>query len=220
MKTRGLTLLELLVIVVVGAVVAALVLPHLRSHGVRENAYKANCISNLRQIGLGIEMYNSAEYYGVMPTSFDGTADSATDSAEAMGRIYSAGEGLVSDWRAFQCPVEENVHKPSGNDQPAGNPGAGGSTINTVSETSYLISQPLGLSDRGNKIIAGEKSAVHNDPSAKPGQGSAFHEDGQTVLFRDISVVFIKTTTPDTDADAGSIYINEGAEDVVETYIP
>ena len=56
-KDSGFTLIELLVVIVIIAVLAGILFPvYLRA---RQSATRAQCFSNLRQIGLAIKMYNT-----------------------------------------------------------------------------------------------------------------------------------------------------------------
>lgn len=56
---RGLTLVELLVVIAVIGLVAGLVLPAVQA--AREAARRASCLNNLRQIGLAIQSYHGIE---------------------------------------------------------------------------------------------------------------------------------------------------------------
>jgi prepilin-type N-terminal cleavage/methylation domain-containing protein/prepilin-type processing-associated H-X9-DG protein len=65
MRRNGFTLIELLVVIAIIAVLIALLLPAVQA--AREAARRAQCVNNLKQIGLGLANYESAN--GTLPMS-------------------------------------------------------------------------------------------------------------------------------------------------------
>jgi prepilin-type processing-associated H-X9-DG protein/prepilin-type N-terminal cleavage/methylation domain-containing protein len=109
-RPAGLTLVEVLIVIVIIAVLAAISFP--LAKGMRERARSAQCLQNLRQIGIGLHAYIS-ENNGRFP---DGSADVSwapgitttrcwyDAAAENMGRTYvpfHKGDPLPE---AFGCP--------------------------------------------------------------------------------------------------------------------
>lgn len=75
MQTKGFTLIELLVVISIIALLIAILLPALGA--ARSAARSAGCLSNLRQIGMGIRVYAN-DYGQTLPT---GTDDDVTNWA-------------------------------------------------------------------------------------------------------------------------------------------
>jgi len=98
---KGFTLIELLVVMVIIALLVGLLLPALAR--AKEEARKTQCRSNLRQIGLGIEMYANdnggwtLEQSGVRPSTTTGTAGDYANPSTNPTTIF----GAMNQWRGF-----------------------------------------------------------------------------------------------------------------------
>src|SRR6266536_4001139 len=66
-RRHGFTLIELLVVIAIIAIIAAILFPVFAQ--AREKARAATCLSNCKQIGIGLRMYLD-DYDGAWPASF------------------------------------------------------------------------------------------------------------------------------------------------------
>ena len=92
-RKRGFTLIELLVVIAIIAILAAILFPVFQK--VRENARRTACLSNLKQIGLGVVQYNQ-DYDEKMP---NGTSPYGSASGWAV-QVYPYLKSIA----VFQCP--------------------------------------------------------------------------------------------------------------------
>jgi len=109
-KKSGFTLIELLVVIAIIAILAAILFPVFAR--ARENARRTSCLSNVKQIALGIFMY-SQDYDEKLPTYYvnlDGAANyqSGADADSDKGWAQTMQPYLKST-QIFQCPSESGA---------------------------------------------------------------------------------------------------------------
>lgn len=173
LEQQGFTLIELLVVIAIIAILAAILFPVFAR--ARENARRASCASNIRQISLGIMQYTQDfdETYPPFYTDLDGSggyvavAVVTTSTDKGWAEIV---QPYLKSRQIFQCPSEKTA--PSS------------ATSNDVGYSDYFLNSLVGGSGiglLGQPTKGGVKMSAVASPSLTilVGDGGAFKSENQ-----------------------------------------
>jgi prepilin-type N-terminal cleavage/methylation domain-containing protein/prepilin-type processing-associated H-X9-DG protein len=119
-RTTGFTLIELLVVIAIIAILAAILFPVFAR--ARENARRASCQSNLKQIGLGIAQY-AQDYDETMPPGYVKGSNSSSSNA---GPWHWLIQPYTKSLQVLRCPSNTTPAPPTASvQQELGDPGRG-----------------------------------------------------------------------------------------------
>ena len=204
MKTkRAFTLIELLVVIAIIAMLAALLLPALSR--AKASAQRADCISNLRQISLGMHLY-AGDNGDTLPSAPNVTVDALETNHAAifykrLMKNYAGLHGASSPQdKLFACPADtfyydypsltyeaQSLHDQSGSDYSSYGFDGGNAVTNPP---------PAYLNEPCIPGVFGRKQASIKDPV-------------KTVLLMDISALFPWSWHQPQKLPAGKYGVND-----------
>ncbi len=174
---KGFTLIELLVVIAIIAILAAILFPVFAR--ARENARRASCQSNLKQIGLGMMMYVQ-DFDERMPNSFNtypttgayNYPNGALSGASARP-WYSMIFDYMKNWQVFNCSSASTAISYTG-----------GYNLDTFPYSYNYASPPIGSARCNNTYNCGVSLGPPNGPTGtEAGANLASIEDVAGTIF-------------------------------------
>ena len=199
-QARGFTLIELLVVIAIIAILAAILFPVFAR--ARENARRASCMSNMKQLGLGFLQYTQ-DYDEKLPGQANPEGYTSGGYAFDPNEInwVNGVYPYIKSQQIFVCPSQT----PIAGYYRAGNPPPVAYSMNgllnyaaqaQIEETARTyLSWETGTTDRSRSYPNGCTPTMTGcDLGAVPWAGPVWHLEGANYLFTDGHVKWLKPT--------------------------
>ena len=173
---KGFTLIELLVVIAIIGILAGILLPVLSR--ARESARRTQCMSNIKQIGMGLIMYAN-ENSELFPS--DTAYAGASPAMRGLNLLYDT---YISDNRVFNCPSDTQVDAQS-------NAGMSPFTANLAfdkDECSYGYDRAHTQADDADVALVADRPPATPSATANTTNHNA---RGQNIVYVDGHVEFI-----------------------------
>jgi len=167
-ERRGFSLIEVLVVIVLLAVIYLGVVLFFRKHQpARYTARVANCMNNVRNLGIAATMYANDDRGGHFPNA--ASPDGApAPPVQALAMLFE--KEYAYDYRMYQCPLDDRVRPMNSADEAAFKAfGRGDSSRMTATQASRRVS--YSIEQRGEMKWSSDVGLICDNPGQKGGTG-------------------------------------------------
>ncbi len=176
--SKGFTLIELLIVIGIIGLLAGILLPVLSR--AKESARRAQCASNIRQIGMGLIMYAN-EHEDTFPQ--DTTTVVERPAMRSLNLLFNT---YVSDKKIFKCPSDVTVTKETN----------AGMSLSAANDSFNQIECSYGYDYTHTQVDDAGVALVSDRPPADPSaiaNSSNHNGRGQNVVYIDGHVEFVNS---------------------------